>query len=108
MTVYGLRPVAVISENLARELWGTPSAALGKRIRKFPSMPWYEVVGVVEDVRENGVQEKAPAIVYWPSIMDGTYGPDSFDAERSVTFVVRSNRAGTEGSSARSSKRFGR
>ena len=29
------RPIAVISENLARELWG-PAAALGKRIRENP------------------------------------------------------------------------
>ena len=32
--VYGLRPVVVISENLARELWGTPAAAIGKRLRQ--------------------------------------------------------------------------
>jgi predicted permease len=95
--IYGLRPVAIISENLARESWGTPSAALGKRLREFDTMPWHEVVGVVEDVRENGVQEKAPVIVYWPPMMDGIYGPHSFDATRAVTFVVRSDRAGTEG-----------
>jgi predicted permease len=95
--VYGQRPVAIISENLARESFGTPSAALGKRLREFPDMPWHEVVGVVEDVRENGVQDKAPAIVYWPSMMAGIYGPHSFDAARTVTFVVRSDRAGTEG-----------
>ena len=95
--VYGQRPVAIISENLARESFDTPSAALGKRLREFPDMPWYEVVGVVEDVRENGVQEKAPPIVYWPSMTDGIYGPHTFDAERSVTFVLRSDRAGTGG-----------
>src|SRR5262249_47939067 len=32
--VYGLRPVVAISENLARELWGTPQAAIGKRLRQ--------------------------------------------------------------------------
>jgi predicted permease len=95
--VYGQRPVAIISENLARESFGTPSAALGKRLREFPDMPWHEVVGVVEDVRENGVQDKAPAIVYWPSMMAGIYGPHTFDAQRTVTFVLRSDRAGTEG-----------
>jgi predicted permease len=95
--VYGQRPVAIISENLARESFGTPSAALGKRLREFPEMPWHEVVGVVEDVRENGVQEKAPAIVYWPSMMAGIYGPHTFDAQRTATFVLRSDRAGTEG-----------
>ena len=95
--VYGQRPVAIISENLARESFGTPSAALGKRLQEFPDMPWHEVVGVVEDVRENGVQEKAPAMVYWPSMMAGIYGPHTFDAQRTVTFVLRSDRAGTEG-----------
>ncbi len=95
--VYGQRPVAIISENFARESWGTPSAALGKRLREFPDMPWREVIGVVENVRENGVQDKAPAIVYWPSMMYGMYGPHTFDAVRSVTFVLRSDRAGTEG-----------
>jgi predicted permease len=95
--VYGQRPVAIISEDLARESFGTPSAALGKRLREFPDMPWREVVGVVEDVRENGVQDKAPDMVYWPSIMAGIYGPNTFDAVRTVTFVLRSDRAGTEG-----------
>jgi predicted permease len=94
--IYGLRPVGIISENLAREYWGTPSAALGKRFREFPSMPWHEVIGVVQDVRENGVHEQAPAIVYWPSLMNDLYGPGSFDAARTMTFIVRSDRAGTE------------
>jgi predicted permease len=95
--VYRQRPVGIVSESLARESWGTPSAALGKRFREFDDMPWHEVVGVAEDVRENGVQDKAPVIVYWPSIMAGIYGPQSFDAVRTVTFVLRSDRAGTEG-----------
>ncbi len=94
--VYGRRPVVIVSENLARESWGSPSAAIGKRLRDLPDTPWYEVVGVVQDVRENGVQEKAPAIVYWPSMSEGIYGPHTFDATRAVTFVIRSDRAGTE------------
>ena len=63
--VHGLRPVGILSKNLARELWGSPSAAIGKRFRELPSMPWHEVVGVVEDVRENGVDQISPATVYW-------------------------------------------
>jgi predicted permease len=95
--VYGLRPVVLISENLARELWGTPTAALGKRLRQ-PDLPGHEVVGVVQDVRENGVYQQAPAIVYWPSMsayLHGTVGRP--DAIRQVTFMVRSDRTGTEG-----------
>ncbi|HEX2664972.1 MAG TPA: ABC transporter permease [Candidatus Acidoferrum sp.] len=96
--VYGLRPVVMVSENLAREMWGTPSAAIGKQLTEFRSMPWYEVIGVVEDVRENGVQEKPPETVYWPSLMDKLYGPgNQLGAVRTVTFVIRSERAGTEG-----------
>ena len=38
-------------------------------------MPWHEVIGVIQDVRENGVQEKAPEIVYWPSMMDNFLDP---------------------------------
>ncbi len=95
--VYGNRPVAMVSENLARELWGSPSAAIGKRFRESPAMPWHEVIGVIQDVRENGVQEKAPQFVYWPSMMSDFRGPGPLDAVRTVTFAVRSGRAGTLG-----------
>jgi predicted permease len=95
--VYGLRPVVMISENLARETWGTPSAALGKQLREFPSMPWHEVIGVIEDVREKGVQEKAPEIVYWPPMMNYLFGRNTADTVRTETFVIRSERAGAEG-----------
>ena len=96
--VYALRPVVLVSENLARELWGTPAAALGKRLRQRPEMPGHEVIGVVEDVRENGVYQPAPTTVYWPS-MSGYLGATAGhpNAIRGVTFVVRSERAGTEG-----------
>jgi predicted permease len=54
------RPVALVSENLARELWSEPRAAVGKRIRAFGGRSgWREVIGVVEDVRQNGVHEPA-------------------------------------------------
>jgi hypothetical protein len=87
----------MISENLARELWGSPSAAIGKRLTEYPKMPWHEVIGVIQDVRENGVQAKAPEIVYWPSLMENLFGPGPAGATRTVTFVIRSERAGTQG-----------
>jgi predicted permease len=94
--VYGLRPVVMISENLAREMWGTPSAALGKQLREFSAMPWHEVIGVIQDVRERGVQDKAPEIVYWPPMMEYLFGNKTAQTLRTVTFVARSERAGTE------------
>jgi predicted permease len=95
--VYGLRQVVMVSENLARELWGSPAAAVGKRIRQYPLLPWREVIGVVQDVQENGVQEQAPEIVYWPSMMDYMFGPAPVNTVREMTFVIRSERAGTAG-----------
>ena len=85
--IYGQRPAGIVSEGLARELWGSPSAAIGKRFREFPSMPWHEVVGVVQDVRENGVDQTAPATVYWPSMMRDLYGPGPWT--QSVPFTLR-------------------
>lgn len=95
--LYGLRPVIMVSENFARETWGSPSAAVGKQLREFPSMPWREVIGVIQDVRQRGVQEKAPEIVYWPPMMEYLYGDKTPQAMRTVTFTVRSERAGTQG-----------
>ncbi len=94
--VYGQRPVGMVSEGLARELWGSPSAAIGKHFREWPSMPWHDVIGVVQDVRENGVDQISPAIVYWPSMMQGIFGPGTFDARRNMFFALRTDRAGTQ------------
>jgi predicted permease len=94
--VYGQRPVGILSEGLARELWGSPSAAVGKHFKEWPSMPWHEVVGVVQDVRENGVDQVSPATVYWPSVMHDIYGPGSYDVRRNMFFVMRTDRAGTQ------------
>jgi ABC-type antimicrobial peptide transport system permease subunit len=87
----------VIYENLASELWGTPAAAVGKRLRQDPSMPWHEVIGVVQDVHESALYEPAPPIVYWPTMsafLNGT--PERPSAIRGVTFIIRSDRIGTE------------
>lgn len=94
--VYGIKRTAMLSENLAREMWGSASAAIGKRFREVPGTPWWEVIGVVQDVRENGIQEKAPLMVYWPTFMPSAYGRVGFDAQSAVTFTIRSDRTGTE------------
>jgi predicted permease len=95
--VYGLQPVVMVSENLAREMWGTASAAVGKHVREFTITPWHEVIGVVQDVPEKGVQEKAPEIVYWAPVVYWPFvEPKHVLAQRTMTFVIRSDRAGTE------------
>ena len=88
------RPVAMVSENLAREWWGTPHAAIGKRIRAALTDGWSEVIGVVADLRDDGVEQKAPTIAYWPLLR--VTGPKAaVDSQRSIAFVVRTPRAGS-------------
>ncbi len=80
----------VISENLAREIATEPAAALGKRLRApVGSRQWREVVGVVQNVREDGLYEKQPSMVYYPVLMEHRFG------EPYAAFVIRSDRAGT-------------
>ena len=59
-------PVVMVSENLAREFWGDPAKAVGRRMRNTPRNPWREIVGVVGNERQEGVTQPAPTIVYWP------------------------------------------
>jgi len=90
------RPVALVSENMARELWGTPTAALGKRIHEpGPKPTWREIVGVTEDVRNNGSQFKPPSIAYFPAVMENGYGNPLY-VQRPVAYTIRTNRAGTQ------------
>ena len=88
-------PVAMVSENLAREYWHDPSAALGKRIRVGSKDDWREIIGVVGDVYDEGVSKPATTTVYWPLMMDHFESDDSMSM-RDVAFVIRSSRTGSE------------
>jgi predicted permease len=93
-----LSPMIIVSENFARDNWGSASAAIGKRVKKYSSSPWQQVIGVVEDVHVHGVDEETPPIVYWPAIFYARFQPKpEVDGLRFVTFAVHSNRAGTDG-----------
>jgi predicted permease len=94
--VYDKRNVVLVSENLARELWGDPAAALGKRLRRHLKAPWHEVIGVISDERDDGLDRKAPTIVAYPILMEKFAGDDTF-VRRSLAYMVRSSRTGTRG-----------
>jgi hypothetical protein len=94
--LYDRRRVVMVSENMARELWGSAAAAVGRRIQTIPGRPWQEVLGVVHDVHEHGVHVPAPAIVYWPSFGESSYQQGQLAIVRNVTFTIRSPQAGSE------------
>lgn len=78
------RRVAIISANIAREYWDKPQEALGKSIRINGDPQWSAVVGVAENVYDDGLDQPPPGLVYFPV------------SRRGVTFAIRSSRAGTE------------
>ena len=88
-------PIALVSENLAREYWHEPSKALGKRIRCSSKDDWREIVGVVGDVYDRGVSELPPSSVYWPLFV-ANFESDPSQVMRGVAFVIRSTRTGSE------------
>jgi predicted permease len=86
--------VCVISENLAREYWKDPARAVGQRIRQSPKNPWREIVGVVANERDDGLNQPAPAIVYWPMLIKDFWTSPVF-VERTMAYAVRSPRVGS-------------
>jgi predicted permease len=88
-------PVALISENFAREYWHDARNALGKRIRVGSTDDWREIVGVVANIHDNGVDMPASSSVYWPLMMNRFEGQKE-ELHRGIAFVIRSPRAGSE------------
>jgi predicted permease len=89
---YGDRQVVIVSESLARRAWGSPAAALGKRLRRSADSPWLEVVGVAGDIRHDGLEQPAPDTIYITS----NERLAQF-MSRTVFFFIRGERGGTAG-----------
>jgi predicted permease len=93
--IYNKVPVAIVSEKLAREYWHDPASALGKQIRSNTKEDWREVVGVVGNLHDDGMDKEAPSSVYWP-ILAAHFEGNDIDVRRYVAFSIRSPRAGSE------------
>src|SRR5713226_4583481 len=87
--------VALVSENIAREYWHDPAAALGKRIRVSSKDDWREIIGVVANIYDDGVSKPATTSAYWPLMLDN-FESDTTRVSRDVSFVLRTSRAGSE------------
>ena len=89
--IHNTAPVVMVSENFAREFWGEPSKAIGRRIRPSPENPWREIVGVVGDERQDSVTEAPPTVIYWPMLMNDWWGIPVF-VNSSLVYAVRTPR----------------
>jgi predicted permease len=89
--------VALVSENLAREYWGEPVKAIGRRVRRTPKSDWIEIVGVVGNERQDGATRPAPAIIYWPMKVNAAISNGQAFVQRSIAFAVRSSRLQSPG-----------
>jgi predicted permease len=92
---YNRVPVALISENFAREYWGAPAAAVGKRLRIRDVDDWREIIGVVGNVLDDGIDKPPRTDVYWPILLQN-FDSQPMLVERFAIFVVRSPLAGAE------------
>jgi putative ABC transport system permease protein len=92
---YKKLPVAMISENVAREYWPDAASALGKRIRVGSKDDWREIVGVVGNIYDDGVNQEVSKSVYWPLLMD-RFESNPTQVRRDVAYVIRSPRTGSQ------------
>ena len=89
--IHEQRPVVIISEPLAREYWGEPAKAIGKRLRgSSPKFPWREIIGVSGNEHDDGLSQPPTPIVYWPMLNESYRW-------RTMAFAVRSTRVGAPG-----------
>jgi ABC-type antimicrobial peptide transport system permease subunit len=89
--VHNTLPVVMVSENFAREFWGEPSKAIGRRIRQNPKNAWREIIGVVGNERQEGVTQAAPTIVYWPAMIKDFWDSPLF-VQRGLGYALRTTR----------------
>ena len=79
------RRAAVVSEAFAKHWWPDGSA-LGRRVRQGPNEEWYDIVGVVSDVRQTGLEAPSEELVYFPALWGPTETPIT---TRTMDVVVR-------------------
>lgn len=82
------QPVVLVNETLARVFYGDPSAAVGRRIRPCCGVEgWLEIVGVVDDVKQGGLDVPAGTELYVLAEQSAVLG----STPRAMHVVLRSS-----------------
>ncbi len=91
--------VILVTENFAREYWSDPADAIGRRIGTgMAPGSWREIIGVVGDVRDDGITQDPVAVIYWPMLLEDFWAEHRGDAPfviRTLRYAIRSPRVGT-------------
>ncbi len=83
--------VVVVNEAYAERFWGDAELAIGRRVQ-YCCGDWHEIVGVVANPHDNGVDRAAANVVYWPLAVEGFWGRNPW-VPRWFAYAVRTNRS---------------
>jgi len=85
-------PVVMVTSDFVTDYWGTPAAAIGKRISQYVGDlgqgQWMEIVGVVGPVQDNGMSQASVPTIFWPQVVQSPVNDEEFTS-RSMAYVVR-------------------
>ena len=86
--------VALVTEDFAREHWEDARQAVGRRITMAIDLSagaeprWREIIGVVGAVHDDGVDQAAVPVVYWPAAIEDFWEPGLM-VQRGMAFTLR-------------------
>jgi len=82
----GRQDVALVNESMARKYWPDRDPLVGRFRMGGPTRPWISVVGIVGNVRHNGVEAEIKPKFYRPL---GQFHQSSGNPSRNTTLVIK-------------------
>lgn len=82
-------PQVWVNAAFARRYFGDIEGAVGRRIRQgMQNQPWLEIAGVVGDVRDVGLTEPPPPILYPPLVVENAQGGHTVNRNLAIALRV--------------------